>query len=395
MIRSSLSLYRHAYAGLSRSIWWLSLVMFVNRSGTMVVPFLTVYLTVKLHFSIAEAGLIMAFFGGGSVLGALLGGRLSDRIGFHAVQYWSLLLNGMLFIVLGQMKTFEQIAACIFILSTVGESFRPANGAAIAAYSDESNRTRSYSLNRLAVNLGFSIGPAVGGILSSFSYQWLFWVDGFTCMLAAVILRTCLPPLVVTKKAQEERKIKLSDSVYRDHAYLRFMFFVFLVAFCFLHLFSLVPVYYKEQVHMPESMIGLVLGMNGLIIALTEMVLVYKLEGKRSSSHYIAAGAGVIGVSYLVLTMNATIGVAILAMIMVTVGEMLMFPFVNSYWVSKSKEHNRGQYAAVYTITFSLAQIAAPTVGSQVIRYMGFHSLWYILCGICLIASICFYTSKT
>jgi predicted MFS family arabinose efflux permease len=369
--------------------------MFVNRSGTMVVPFLTVYLTVKLHFSIAEAGLIMAFFGGGSVLGALLGGRLSDRIGFHAVQYWSLLLNGMLFIVLGQMKTFEQIAACIFILSTVGESFRPANGAAIAAYSDESNRTRSYSLNRLAVNLGFSIGPAVGGILSSFSYQWLFWVDGFTCMLAAVILRTCLPPLVVTKKAQEERKIKLSDSVYRDHAYLRFMFFVFLVAFCFLHLFSLVPVYYKEQVHMPESMIGLVLGMNGLIIALTEMVLVYKLEGKRSSSHYIAAGAGVIGVSYLVLTMNATIGVAILAMIMVTVGEMLMFPFVNSYWVSKSKEHNRGQYAAVYTITFSFAQIAAPTVGSQVIRYMGFHSLWYILCGICLIASICFYTSKT
>ncbi len=172
MIRSSFSLYRNAYSGLSKPVWWLSFVMFVNRSGTMVIPFLTVYLTQNLHYSIAEAGFVMAMFGIGAILGGFLGGRLSDKIGFYPVQLWSLLLNGIMFIVLGYLYELWQIAVCIFILSTVGESFRPANASAIAFYSDVNNRTRSYSLSRLAINLGFSIGPAVGGFLSAISYQW-------------------------------------------------------------------------------------------------------------------------------------------------------------------------------------------------------------------------------
>jgi MFS family permease len=118
----------------------------------------------------------MAMFGVGAILGGFIGGKLSDKIGFYPVQFWSLFLNGIMFIVLGQLHELWQIAVCIFILSTVGESFRPANASAIAFYSNENNRTRSYSLSRLAINLGFSIGPAVGGFLSSISYQWLFSV---------------------------------------------------------------------------------------------------------------------------------------------------------------------------------------------------------------------------
>src|SRR5574338_932104 len=195
MIRSSLALYRNAYSGLSQSIWWQALVMFVNRSGTMVIPFMTVYLTHHLHYSIAQAGLVMAAYGAGSIVGAFAGGRISDRIGFYPVQFWSLLSNGIMFIVLGQMSQLWRIGLCIFIMSSVGESFRPANAAAIAAYSNETNRTRSYSLNRLAVNLGFSIGPAMGGFLSAISYRWLFWVDGITCIIAAMLLRIFLRPV--------------------------------------------------------------------------------------------------------------------------------------------------------------------------------------------------------
>jgi MFS family permease len=260
MIKSPVALYRNAYLGLSNSIWWLALVILINRSGTMVIPFMTVYLTQELHFSIAQAGFIMAAFGIGAIIGAFAGGRLTDKIGFYSVQLWSLVLNGIMFFILGQMRTFWQIGICIFVLSLLSESFRPANSAAIAYYSNESNRTRSYSLNRLAVNLGFSIGPALGGILSSISYQWLFWVDGVTCMAAAVLLRIFLSPVsLIPKRHDAGAKQKKNNSVYKDGVYLRFMFCVFLVAFCFLQLFSLVPVYYKEQVHMNESMIGLVI----------------------------------------------------------------------------------------------------------------------------------------
>lgn len=394
MIRSSLALYRNAYTGLSKSIWWQALVMFVNRSGTMVIPFMTVYLTYHLHYSIAQAGLVMAAYGIGSIVGAFAGGRISDRIGFYPVQFWSLFLNGIMFIVLGQMRILWQIGLCIFIMSSVGESFRPANAAAIAAYSNETNRTRSYALNRLAVNLGFSIGPALGGFLSAISYQWLFWVDGVTCLIASMLLQIFLRPVKTGVRPfhrEQEMKVSKKDSVYRDTVYLKFMVCVFLVAFCFLMVFSLVPVYYKDRVHMNESLIGLVLAMNGLIIALVEMILVYKLEGKRQTTTYISAGAFFVGLAYLVLAIAPVKGIVLLSMLLITLGEMLMFPFVNTYWVGRSKQHNRGQYASIYTISFSLAHVLAPTIGSLIVNYFGFNILWYTATGICTIAAFGFY----
>ena len=394
MIRSSVALYRNAYSGISSSVWWLALVMLVNRSGTMVIPFMTVYLTHHFNYSIAEAGFVMALYGGGSILGAFIGGKITDRIGFYPVQFWSLFFNGIMFFVLGQMRLLWHIGITIFILATLGESFRPANAAAIAAYSDQNNRTRSYSLNRLAVNLGFSIGPALGGFLSSISYQWLFWVDGFTCIVAAILLRIFLKPLTVEKKILFEKKTSNEDSVYKDHTYLRFMFCVFLVAFCFLMVFSMVPVYYKDIIGMDESLIGIVLALNGLIIVISEMLIVYKLEGRRPATSYISVGALLIGMAYLTLNIDTTISIVLVSMLIITLGEMMMFPFINTYWVARSKEHNRGQYASIFTISFSLAHVMAPTVGSQIVKHFGYDVLWDVVTGICIIAAIFFYQFK-
>src|SRR5438045_959499 len=262
MIKSSIAVYRNAYIGLSDATWWLALVMFVNRAGTMVLPFLTVYLREDMHYSIAAAGWEVALFGIGALLGNFIGGRLTDKIGFSPVQFWSLFLNGVLFIVLGQMRTFWQIGSCMFIIGVVGEAFRPANAAAVAYYSQPGNRTRSYSRNRLAINLGFSIGPAVGGLLA---FQYLFWADGITCMLAALLLRIALPPVIMTNKREGDTKAEQnSSSVWKDKIYLGFTFFIFLSALCFLQMFSLLPVFFKEQLYLSKPVIGLVLALNGL-----------------------------------------------------------------------------------------------------------------------------------
>src|SRR3569623_791539 len=165
MIRSASVLYKRAYGGLSKGTWWLSLVMLVNRSGTMVVPFMTMYLTQHYGFSIEKAGFVMSLFGLGAIVGSLAGGKLVDTVGYYYVQLFALIFGGIMFIILGQVHSYTGICICTFILAVLNESFRPANTVAIAYYSKEENRTRSYSLNRLAVNLGWAAGGALGGII--------------------------------------------------------------------------------------------------------------------------------------------------------------------------------------------------------------------------------------
>jgi MFS family permease len=394
MLQGSLQLYRNAYSGLSRQMWWLAMVMFINRSGTMVIPFLTVYLTSK-GYTLAQAGYVMAAFGAGSIVGGYLGGRLTDKFGHFYVQVFSLLLNGILFIVLGQMQTLLQFTICIFILSTLGESFRPANSAAVAAYSNETNRTRCYSLNRLAINMGWAIGPAIGGILAGINYNLLFWTDGLTCIMASLLLYFLFSDTKATPVIEQvtDEKIK-SASAYGDKIFLLGMFYIFLVGVCFFQMFNIITVYFKQQLHLSENVIGAVLAMNGLIIALVEMILVYKLENRNAAIVYMTLGSFLIGLSFLVLNISLAFVFVLLQMIIVTLGEMLLFPFMNNFWVKRSNEWNRGQYAAVYTMSFSAAIVLAPTFASQMATLFGFPVLWIVNFIVCSFAALGFFLLK-
>ena len=394
MLQASVQLYKNAYSGIPRPVWWLGLVMFVNRCGTMVIPFMTVYLTTARGFSLEQAGYVMAAFGTGSILGSYVGGRLTDKLGSYYIQFFSLLLNGVLFIVLGQMQTLPQFAACIFVLSSLGEAFRPANSVAIANYSNDSNRIRCYSLNRLAINLGWSIGPAVGGILASINYGLLFWADGLTCIAASMLLLLFLRPGTNKKKAAVKKATKKESSAYRDGPFMRGMAFLFLIALAFFQLFSVVPAYYKTEMRLNEATIGWILAMNGLLIAAIEMILVYKLEGRKASLTYIMTGAAMIAVSFLFYETGKTATVAVASMIVVTFGEMFLFPFMNNFWVKRSAEANRGQYASVYMMAWAGASVLAPTLATQIAARAGFGTLWIVDFLFCAMAATGFYFLK-
>jgi MFS family permease len=154
MISSTINLYRNAYSGLTRRMWLLAVVMLINRSGTMVLPFMTLYCSHRGYTEI-QGGLAVAIYGIGSLFGAFIGGRLSDKLGFYYVQFAALLGGGIMFIILGQMDSYVSICICIFFASLINEAFRPANSSAVAHYSTVQNRTQSFSLVRLAINLGW------------------------------------------------------------------------------------------------------------------------------------------------------------------------------------------------------------------------------------------------
>jgi predicted MFS family arabinose efflux permease len=390
---SPFSLYKQAYSGLSRATWLLSVVMLVNRSGTMVIPFMTIYLTSPaMGYSIAQAGFVMGIFGLGAICGGFLGGRLTDRWGFHRVQLIALSGGGIFFIILGQMRSYPMICVFTFLLSVVNDAFRPANSTAIATYSKEENRTRSYSLNRLAINLGWAVGGAIGGFLASINYHLLFWVDGATNLAAALLLWFFLRP-EVRGGSRPERQVadKRVVSPYRDRIYLQFIVCTILFASCFFQLFSTLPLYYKRVLGMPEYMIGFLMTMNGIIIAVIEMVMVFKLEGKRENLAYIFWGVLAVGCGYLLLdVLPLTILMAFACMILTTIGEMLAMPFMNSFWISRTSASNRGQYAGLYTIAWSTAQVIGPTGGAQIAQGSGFRVLWWVVGGVCVLAAMAF-----
>ena len=161
----------------------------------MVLAFMTLYCT-HLGYSIQQGGAVVAIYGIGAVTGALIGGKLTDTFGFYYMQFGALFFGGIMFMVLGQMNSYLSICICTFILSMVNESFRPANASAIAHYSTVQNRTQSFSLVRLAINIGFGVGSAVGGFLASINYHLLFWVDGSTNIKASFLLLLLLPKVI-------------------------------------------------------------------------------------------------------------------------------------------------------------------------------------------------------
>lgn len=389
------TLYKEAYSGLSPDMWWLSLVMLINRSGTMVVPFMTLYLTESMHYSIAQAGMIMAIFGVGAVCGGFLGGKLTDTLGFYNVQLGALVCGGIMFIVLGQAQGFVMIAVCTFMLALLNETFRPANATAIAVYSKAENRTRSYSLNRLSINLGWAAGGALGGFIASKNYHLLFWIDGLTNIGAALLLRSVLSPAKnnnTPSRSDKKAKTPQAKTPYNDKLFLVFTMLTILFGATFFQLFATQPVFFKQKLLLTPFFIGVVMAVNGLLIALFEMTVVFKLEQRNKNMLYISIGAFLVGLSFMVFNiLPGAEWLALASTVIVTVGEMLSMPFMNSFWVSRTNDNNRGLYAGLYTASWSVAQIGGPYVGAQIAQHFGFYALWWSVGFACTINALGFW----
>lgn len=395
MLQRTLHLYRRAYKGLSPSVWLLAGVMLINRCGTMVLPFMTLYLTQHLHYSVQDAGIVMAIYGLGAFVGTFLGGRLTDRFGFYYVQLFSLLFGGMALLGLQFVTDFTALCASVFVFTLFGDAFRPANQAAIAHYSETETRTRAFSLNRLAINLGWSVGGGLGGWIAGVSYNLLFWTDGLTCLLAGIVLWLCLPaparvPVHINDQPETTADPIKSQSPYRDTWFIAFVSCSCLYLMAFMQLFSIVPLFFKEVMHMTESTIGSLMALNGLVIVCVEMALVYSLEQRqRSKISLIVTGVSLLILAYGLLSLHpwlpaSHMAIALVFILIGTLSEMLAIPFIQSFTVGRSSPATRGQYLALASMSGALAQTLSPALGSQLVAHFGFSVHWLAMAGISL-----------
>jgi predicted MFS family arabinose efflux permease len=386
----------NSFKGLSKESWMLALVMLINRAGSMVLPFLGVYMTNHLHFSIENTGIVLSFFGIGSVLGSWIGGFITDKIGEYKVQSFSLLLSVPLFCLIPVFKTEVGVAAIILVQSIVSDAFRPANSVAITKYAKPENITRAFSLNRMAVNLGFSIGPALGGILSAISYEFLFFTNALAALMAGILYiiffkkRNKLARLKA-KKVKEVIEIKKENSPYRDGKFLIYCFLCMLFSICFFQLFSTLTIFYKETAHLSQQNIGYILGYSGFLVVLLEMGLVQVAEKYFSLALTMFLGTFICGLSYAMLGFDHSMLTLILSMSLLCVGEIWALPFMSTITALRSGKNNKGAYMGLSGISFSIAFIVTPYLGTLIAEKLGFTTLWIGTGIVATVIAIAFY----
>ena len=379
MFKLIFNTYKTSFSGLSRETWLLSIVMMFNRCGSMAVPFMGLYVTQSLHRSEMDAGLIITLFGVGSILGSATGGKLTDMIGFRPVQILSSIVGGLLFILFSTITHFYSLCILTVVISFFSEAFRPANFTAVAHYAAEGTITRSYSLNRLAVNIGWSVGISLAGIIASINYKLLFIVEGGVSIIVGLLILSFLPQVKdFIKKAKENASNMVILKPWEDVFYVKFILLTTVFITCAFLMFRVVPVFFKEQWHIDEFQIGIIIGINGAVIALFEMIMINKIEAKRSPMFFIIVGAVLFAVSYIILSAPVSfhIAAAVLTIVVFTCGEMLTLPFINTIVISRSNEHNRGLYAAGYTLSWSCAQVFGPYFGFLIAKNLGYNWLW-------------------
>ncbi len=388
MVRQIAFAYRDAYAGLSTEVWVLSIALLINRCGSMVLAFLTLYLTQRLGFTMLESGAIFSVYGLGSIAGGYIGGRLVQPLGAVRVQILGLVLSAPLYCLIPTLTTWTSVAIGMCVLSMFVEGVRPANGVAVAQFTDVSLLTRAFGLQRMACNLGMAIGPAVGGILAEIDYAWLFIVDGFSTCVGGLFLlwffgfrRYAKGDAAAVKQKQAEQKSSTEEgSPLLDRHFLCFLFLMLTVAVVFFQFHTTYPKYLEDEYALTKPQIGLLFSLNTGIIVVFEMLLVNYVS-RFSLLRAIGWGCFFSCLGFGMLPASHATWFAVLSMAVITIGEMLMFPLASGFVAERSNGRNQGMYMSWYAMTYSLAAVIAPLIGTALYDF-GHNLFWYASLGV-------------
>ncbi|MCL6495033.1 MAG: MFS transporter [Ignavibacterium sp.] len=362
--------------GLPNDMWVLFFTSLINRSGTMVLPFLTLYLTKKIGTTPAEAGLALLVYGIAALLAAPLTGKIADKVGSLKVMKFSLFGSGIIFIVYSFITNYYLILIASFFLAAVNEAFRPANLSMISELVEPSQRRVAFALNRLAINAGMSIGPVIGGFLSLIDFHFLFYANALSAIAAGVYLSNVRwTSLQSTKQISSLEKEKIKINVFSDISFLFFLVAVIPVNLVFFQHIGALPLHIVDELGFTTAAFGLLSAINTVMIIFLEVPIndyLSNISYKRS----MIAGALLAAIGFGLFAFAHSIIPLVIAIAIFTFGEMIFFPVTAAYTSEVAPEKRKGEYMGYYQMTFSFAFSAGPWLGTVVFQNYGSTVLW-------------------
>ena len=365
-----------------RPVWILFAGVFLNKFGTFVVPFLTIYLT-RRGFTNAEAGVAFGAYGVGRIASAVIGGHLADTLGRRNTILLSMTLAAMSMLLLSQADTLPVIAALTALASLTGEMYLPACAALLADLTPERQRVTVFSTYRMAFNAGWAFGPAVAAFIAVHSFTWLFVGDALTSLLFAVIAWRWLPRGV--KRTREAGWIEAARVLCRANRFLRVALATLLIG---LVIHQIVSTYGLRitSLGLSDAVYGSLLSFNGLLVMVCELPLT-RVTRRFPPRLMMAAGYGLMGAGLASNLVLHTAPTLFLGMAVFTLGEMTFAPVAAAYMSGLAPANMRGRYMGGWGMSNSLSMALAPSLGMAVFAFNP-ALLWLGCGGIAILAAL-------
>jgi MFS family permease len=362
--------------------WFLIGGSFINRFGSFVVPFLVLYLRSK-GFSIAQAGTAVAAYGAGEVIAGGLGGYLADRIGRKYTIAVSMFSSAAAMLALSQVDTYGPVLALAFTAGLVSEARRPATLALLTDLVPSDRRVTVFATMRVAENVAFAGGIALGGFLANHSFLWLFLGDAASSVVFGTIALTVLPQ--GRRAGREEERAGGTRSILADRAFVVFLAATVLLAFVYFQQQATLPLHVRAS-GLSNADFGLLLSLNGILVMLFELPL-SSFTMRKPAKHMMAVGFLLVGLGFG-LTAVAHSMVALAGTVAIwTLGEMIGAPVSYAYVSEIAPEHMRGRYQGLYGVTFGSGAIFGPALGTILYTH-GEVGFWGLCGGFGLAAAI-------
>jgi predicted MFS family arabinose efflux permease len=355
----------------------------------MFLPFLILYLTKDMGVAPSAAGGVFALFGLGALVTGPFAGRLADRFGPLRMMRGSLVVSGVLLLLVPLARSLGTIAVLTLLIALTGEAFRPASLSVISHLAAPDQRKAAFALQRLAVNLGMSIGPALGGFLAAVSWPALFLVDGATSLLAAVTLVLLFPKNVPFPSARPTGGRPTRREGLRDPALVYFLLSLVPVGIVFFQHESSMAVYLVRDLGMAVWTFGLLHTVNTLLIVFLEVPL------NLSTAHWphrrtLAFGSVLVAIGFGALAFARTLPVVVLTIVVWTFGEMIVLPGMSSWIADVAPPDKRGVYMGLYTMAFNAALVVGPPLGTALLEHGGGRLLWLTMFALGLLSAALF-----
>jgi MFS family permease len=362
-------------SGLPRTYWFLWTGLLINRMGGFVYPFLVLYLTGR-GFTFEQASRIVALFGAGSFAGALLGGRLADRIGRRRALLVSLFGGAAAMLALGLSEHPAAIAAWTFVLALIQDMYRPVVNAIVADVVPPADRARAYNLQYWAINCGFAIASVLAGTMASRNFLWLFVGDAATTFACGILMWLKVPETQPGRGAERAPSSQPGDLFvpFRDGVFTAFILVAFLTALLFFQAHLGLPV--DMLAHgLSASTYGWVIAINGVMIVLFQPFAPRATAG-RPRSVVMAVTVVLIGAGFGTFGLNTSLWGYIAGVVIFTAGEILQAGIGPSIVSDLAPVRLRGTYQGVFHMAWGLASLVGPWAAGVVMDAHGAKVLW-------------------